>query len=149
MFLCMHSHACTIVQGWRSSAGLTDLAIYTTRVCFSFLLTIVSPSTNPTSYSPSIAKINEKVGKGLSYTVTVLSTGSLLRLWVAPRLTAYHTPHLSVWCYMYFDEGIVYMCLCCVLHHAPHQVQKLVSCAYLKENVTVTFYRILHKFFAA
>ena len=34
---------------------------------------------------------NNKVGKGLSYSVTVLSTGPLLRLWVAPRLTAYHT----------------------------------------------------------
>ena len=32
-----------------------------------------------------------KVGKGLSYSVTVLSTGTLLRLWVAPRLTTYHT----------------------------------------------------------
>ena len=35
---------------------------------------------------------NNKVGKSLSYSVTVPSTGPLLRLWVAPRLTAYHTP---------------------------------------------------------
>ena len=34
---------------------------------------------------------NNKFGKGLSYSVTVHSTGPLLRLWVAPRLTAYHT----------------------------------------------------------
>ena len=34
---------------------------------------------------------NNTVGKGLSYSVTVLSTGPLLRLWIAPRLTAYHT----------------------------------------------------------
>ena len=34
---------------------------------------------------------NNKVGKDFSYSVTVLSTGPLLRLWVAPRLTAYHT----------------------------------------------------------
>ena len=34
---------------------------------------------------------NNKVGKGLSYSVTVLSTGPLLHLWVAPRLTTYHT----------------------------------------------------------
>ena len=30
-------------------------------------------------------------GLGLSYSVTVLSTGPLLRLWVAPRLIPYHT----------------------------------------------------------
>ena len=30
-------------------------------------------------------------GLGLSYSVTVLSTVPLHRLWVAPRLTAYHT----------------------------------------------------------
>ena len=40
---------------------------------------------------PLLLQINSKVGKGLSYSVTVLSTGPLLRLWVAPRLTAYHT----------------------------------------------------------
>ena len=34
---------------------------------------------------------NNKVGKGLSYSVTVLPTGPLLHLWVAPRLIAYHT----------------------------------------------------------
>ena len=37
-----------------------------------------------------------KVGKGLSYSVTVLSTGPLLRLWVAPRLTATTHFHLAL-----------------------------------------------------
>ena len=34
---------------------------------------------------------NNKVVKGLSYSVIALSTGPLLHLWVAPRLTTYHT----------------------------------------------------------
>ena len=39
---------------------------------------------------------NNKVGKGLSYSVTVLSTGLLLRLWVTPRLTATTHFHLAL-----------------------------------------------------
>ena len=47
----------------------------------------------PTPLRILLLQINyyNKVGKGLSYSVTVLSTGPLLHLWVAPRLTAYHT----------------------------------------------------------
>ena len=50
----------------------------------------------------SYCEIRSKVRKGLSYSVTVLSTGLLLRLWIAPRLTAYHTlspgPQLGLQC---------------------------------------------------
>ena len=118
MLLCMHAyfyaHACTIVQGLailrRSSLlrmhvpqpptlPLSDREITTLSLllfslpecdslCFrQFLLHLPTPL----CILLLLQIDNNKVGKGLSYSATVFSTGSLLRLWVAPRLTAYHT----------------------------------------------------------
>ena len=96
----MRLYACTIIRGSAIFSGPCLLRmrtqVFTLPECasLSFGQLFLPPST-PLHIFSSYCKIMNEVGKGFSYSTIVLSTGPLLRLWVAPRLTDYHTlsPH--------------------------------------------------------
>ena len=93
--VCVYNHTGIGYLQLTLPAAHANAGVYITRVCFSFIWTIVSPSINPIAYILLLLQIMIEVGKGFSYSTIVLSTGPLLRLWVAPRLTDYHTLSLG------------------------------------------------------